>query len=132
MDNIKNFKIALIILVVLLSSCGEKVILNKPPVTFKGDGTYVMGRPYTTRFIETISLYKGEVKFTMHYSGEQIYSVSLLDSDGHMIDLLVNQKVETSPFSEKKTTIIKTDGIYTLEITAMGEWQISVEQTKTN
>jgi len=60
--------------------------------------------------------------FTMQYSGERNFAVTLYDSSENYVDLLAN---ETGSYSGKKTANLST-GEYMLIITASGPWTIDI------
>jgi len=68
---------------------------------------------------------KGLSIFSMKHSGSSNFAVWLLDSNGEIVDLLVN---EIGSFDGSKATGIEDRGIYCLDISADGNWRINISQ----
>jgi hypothetical protein len=64
----------------------------------------------------------GQKTFTMHHSGDRNFAITLKDENGKYIALLAN---EIGEYSGKKSEKLLT-GIHYLEITADGDWTISI------
>ncbi len=73
---------------------------------------------------EFIDLDSGLKTFKMTHSGQSNFAVMLLDNEGHRVDLLVN---EIGSFDGSKAIGVSSSGIYILDITADGDWTISIE-----
>jgi L-ascorbate metabolism protein UlaG (beta-lactamase superfamily) len=88
-----------------------------PPVpkTLKGTGQQAAGMFY---------LDTGLVVFEMTHDGDGHFGVVLLDAEGDPIDLLAN---EIGEFDGSKAVGINKAGIYLLDISADGNWEISIE-----
>ena len=70
------------------------------------------------------SLEKGLSLFRMTHDGDGHFGVVLLNSEGDHIDLLAN---EIGEFDGSKAVGISKAGIYLLDISADGNWEISIE-----
>ena len=73
---------------------------------------------------EMFYLDKGLVTFEMTHDGDGYFGVWLLDDEGDKIDLLAN---EIGEFDGSKAVGISESGIYLLDISANGNWEISIE-----
>lgn len=73
---------------------------------------------------EFFYLNKGLTRFELKHGGTSNFIVHLLDSQGDIIEFMVN---EIGSFDGSKALGIKKSGIYLLDITADGDWEISVE-----
>lgn len=91
--------------------------INAPstPKTFTGTGQQVSG---------FVTISKGLAVFRMTHNGFSNFQVWLLNKDGRRIDLLVN---EIGAFDGSKAIGIPGTGIYLLDISADGNWSISIE-----
>lgn len=69
-------------------------------------------------------LNSGLVTFRMKHYGSRNFAIWLYDSSGNRVDLLVN---EIGAFDGSKAEGISKSGIYILDITADGNWQVSIE-----
>jgi len=78
------------------------------------------GQEATSKF----TLEKGLSKFRMNHDGDSNFAILLLDDEGNNVDLLVN---EIGEFDGSKAVGITKSGIYLLDISADGNWEISVE-----
>jgi len=95
---------------------------SKPPLTFTGEGT---------RVSPPFMLESGIATFYMKHYGSGNFIIWLYDSEGHRVELLVN---EIGPF--EGSTIVgvtgqlfeASPGIHYLAITADGKWKIVVTQ----
>lgn len=87
-----------------------------PPQTFTGRGQQV-----SPMFI----LDSGLAIFRMTHDGNSNFAILLLDDKGDWIELLVN---EIGAFDGSKGVGIDRSGAYILDITADGNWTISIEQ----
>jgi len=65
--------------------------------------------------------------FTMSYSGGSNYIIWLKDSQGNLVDLLVN---EIGSYSGKKSARL-TSGDYYLDVTAAGPWSVEISPSVT-
>jgi hypothetical protein len=86
--------------------------------------------PQTTNFVgkgdkvtNFFVLNSGLQTFQMKHNGNSNFAIWLLDTDGQKIDLLAN---EIGDFEGSKALGIKKSGIYLLDITADGDWDISI------
>ena len=73
---------------------------------------------------EFINLDKGLATFKMTHSGDSNFAVWLLDKYGDKQELLVN---EVGKFDGSKAVGVSKSGFYILDISADGEWGITVE-----
>jgi hypothetical protein len=149
MENMKNWQIMavltfLIIGIVSLSGCAapptssssttptpqivyETVTVTQAPVAATSTAT---SAPQTTVHltgtsddVQSFTTTGTGIKiFTMQYSGERNFAVTLYDSSEDYVDLLAN---ETGSYSGKKTANLST-GEYILIITASGPWTIDI------
>jgi len=71
------------------------------------------------------SLKGGLATFKMTHDGKSNFAIKLLDSDGNMVDLLVN---EIGNFNGSKAARIDQVGLYLLDIAADGNWSVSIAQ----
>ena len=78
------------------------------------------GQEATSKF----SLEKGLSIFRMTHDGDSNFIIWLLDEEGNEIVLLVN---EIGEFDGSKATSIDNAGIYLLDVSADGNWEISIE-----
>lgn len=85
------------------------------PKTFTGVGQQVS---------ELVMIPKGLATFRMTHNGSSNFQVWLLDDNGQSVELLVN---EIGSFNGSKAVGIENTGIYLLDISADGNWSISVE-----
>jgi len=85
------------------------------PKTLKGKGQQVS---------ELFYLDKGLARFEMTHDGDSNFAIWLLDDEGNNVDLLVNKIGE---FDGSKAVGISKGGIYLLDISADGNWEISIE-----
>ena len=85
------------------------------PITISGTG-----QKATSKF----SLEKGLAIFRMTHDGEGHFGVWLLDAEGDKVDLLAN---EIGEFDGSKAVGISESGIYLLDISADGSWEIAIE-----
>jgi len=67
---------------------------------------------------------KGLIVVKMKHDGSSNFAIWLMDKNGREIDLLVN---EIGLFDGSKAIGIPTSGIYLLDITADGNWRITIE-----
>ncbi len=72
---------------------------------------------------EFFTLDGGLTRFNLKYSGNDNFIVWLLDKDGNGIELLVN---EIGSF-DGSTAIGLNEGIYLLDVTGDGNWEINIE-----
>jgi hypothetical protein len=102
---------------------GWKITIEQPrpstapsvPKTLKGKGQQVS---------ELFYLDKGLARFEMIHDGDSNFAILLLDDEGNNVDLLVN---EIGEFDGSKAVGITKSGIYLLDISADGNWEISIE-----
>lgn len=87
------------------------------PVAFTGTGQHA------TRFF---TLKTGQATFRMAYNGTSNFIVWLDDVNGNHVDLLANAMGQ---FNSSKTSGIANGGIYLLDVSTIGTWEIDVSQT---
>jgi len=87
-----------------------------PPQTYTGHGQ---------EFSPFFTLASGLTTFHMEHSGSANFIVWLLDDQGDWVDLLVNK---IGSFDGSKAVSVDDSGIYLLDITADGNWDVSIEQ----
>jgi hypothetical protein len=85
------------------------------PVSLQGKG-YDASQP--------IKLEKGLVVFKLNHQGESRFKVALLDQDGRTVGYLVNT---LGQFEGSKPISIDKPGVYFLNVSADGDWNIKVE-----
>lgn len=85
------------------------------PKTLKGKGQQAS---------EVFYLDKSLARFEMTHDGDSNFAVWLLDDEGDKVELLVN---EIGEFDGSKAVSIRNSGIYLLDISADGNWEISIE-----
>jgi hypothetical protein len=73
---------------------------------------------------EPFSLPRGLARFQLSHTGQHHFGVTLLDSDGNMVDLLAN---DIGSFEGSKAVGVPQDGAYVLDVQADGPWSIEVE-----
>jgi len=88
------------------------------PITLSGTGQQAS---------EMFYLDEGLVVFEMTHDGDGYFGIWLLDDEGGRIDLLVN---EGGDFNGSKAVGINKAGIYLLDISADGNWTITIEQPR--
>jgi len=66
----------------------------------------------------------GLTKFKLKNTGSGHFGIWLLDSEGNNVELLVN---EIGPFDGSKAVGIRREGIYYFDISAQGNWEITIE-----
>ncbi len=74
---------------------------------------------------DLIKLEPGFAVFEASYSGGGNFIIQLADENGNMVDLLVN---EIGSYSGKTFASIPSGGNYYLDVTASGNWNISIAQ----
>lgn len=105
------------------ASGGWTVTIERPrpetavgkPITLKGTGQQASS---------FVKLDKGLVVFKLKHSGDSNFAVLLMDKDGNRENLLVN---EIGEFDGSKAVRINRSDIYLMDITADGQWEISIE-----
>jgi len=85
------------------------------PKTFTGVGQQVSG---------FMIIPKGLTTFRMTHNGQSHFGIWLLDEKGNNVELLVN---EIGVFDGSKAVGIPSTGIYLLDISADGNWSVTVE-----
>ena len=89
----------------------------KEPIVFSGTGDSV-----TEKFTG-----KGLVTLTINYSAKDeydVFSCDLYDSNGEWVDWIVT---DIGDYSGQKVEILEEDKEYLIEISADGDWQITIE-----
>lgn len=81
------------------------------------------GQQATKKF----SLESGLAILRMTHSGQSNFAITLLDSNGEIVELLVN---EIGSFNGAKAVGIRTKGEYLLDISADGKWSVRIEQPR--
>lgn len=84
-----------------------------PPQTFTGDGPEAVG---------PIKFDGGLARFAMKHSGDGNFAITLHDSTGSLVDLLVN---EIGSFEGDDATGVGT-GLFWFDVTANGPWSLAV------
>jgi hypothetical protein len=87
----------------------------KKPQTFTGKGDSVPQFLYFKK--------KGLVRFNMSHDGESNFAIWLMNGNGGLVYLLVN---EIGSFSGSTAVRIPKKGVYLLDITADGNWSVNV------
>lgn len=87
----------------------------KKPLTFTGTGDDVPQFMYFKK--------KGLARFNMSHTGESNFAIWLYNNEGKYVDLLVN---EIGNYSGSTAVRIPKKGVYLLDITAGGNWSVSV------
>ncbi|MCK4222094.1 MAG: PKD domain-containing protein, partial [Dehalococcoidia bacterium] len=87
-----------------------------PPQMYTGHGQ---------EFSPFFTLNSGLTTFQLKHTGTSNFAVVLLDSQGDWVELLVN---EIGSFDGSKAVSVDDSGIYLLDITADGNWDVSIEQ----
>lgn len=85
------------------------------PLTLSGTGQ---------KASEIFYLNTGMARFEMKHDGTSNFAIVLYSADGKYIDLLVNT---IGSFDGSKATPISKAGLYLLDISADGNWEISIE-----
>ena len=88
----------------------------KPPITLSGSGQ--QASPF-------FNVASGLTIFEMEHDGQSNFAIWLLDSEGNMVDLLVN---EIGSFNGSKAIGITEPGTYILDVSADGNWTVAIEQ----
>jgi hypothetical protein len=101
---------------VTLSQPGPPADLAGPPQSLSGHGQQA------TQFF---GLTAGLATFTMTHQGQGNFAIVLVDPAGRPVDLLVN---EIGAFEGSKASGIASPGAYLLDITADGDWTVTIEQ----
>jgi hypothetical protein len=94
-------------------------IKSPDPITLTG-----VGKKATDKF----TLTKGLSIFKMTHNGGSNWIVKLIDSNGQDVDLLAN---EIGAFEGSKAVNISKEGEYVMDVTAGGNWTITIEQPRT-
>lgn len=76
---------------------------------------------------QKFTLENGLSIFKMTHSGTSNFSITLMDSDGQRVELLVN---EIGKFDGAKAVGIAKKGEYVLDISANGKWTVKIEQPR--
>jgi hypothetical protein len=85
------------------------------PLTLRGEGQQVP---------ELFYIDAGLTRFEMSHDGNSNFAIWLLDDEGNYVSLLVN---EIGEFDGSKAVGISKNGIYLLDISADGNWEVSIE-----
>lgn len=88
----------------------------EPPLTLSGNAQQAS---------DLFRLSQGLVTFQMKHDGQSNFAIWLMDSQGSLVELLVN---EIGAFDGSKAVGIGQDGIFILDISADGNWTIVIEQ----
>lgn len=88
----------------------------EPPFTLKGFGQ---------KASEFFELDSGLTVFQMTHDGESNFAIWLRDGLGNRVELLVN---EIGEFDGSTAVGIRRAGVYLLDISADGPWQVDIEQ----
>jgi hypothetical protein len=87
-----------------------------PPLSFSGHGQQVS---------PMFNLASGLTTFHMTHDGRANFAIVLLDREGNWVELLVN---EIGAFDGGKAAGIREAGVHILDISADGNWTITIEQ----
>lgn len=101
---------------VTLAQPGPPAGLAGPPHSLSGHGQQA------TQFL---GLNAGLATFKMTHQGQGNFAIVLMDQDGQPRDLLVN---EIGAFDGSKASGIASPGAYVLDITADGDWTVTIDQ----
>ncbi len=74
---------------------------------------------------DPVELVAGLATVKMKHSGESNFSIWVLDKYADRVELLVN---EIGPFDGSKAFQVPADGKYTLDISADGPWEVTIQQ----
>jgi hypothetical protein len=107
-----------------VQSNGKWTAAARQPKTNEGKSTPVNVQGKGVDATQPIQLEKGLVVFKFNHNGESRFKVTLLDQDGRTIGHLVNT---LGPFNGSKPISIDNPGVYYLNVSADGEWNINVE-----
>lgn len=88
------------------------------PLVFSG-----RGQQFSSKF----PLASGLAIFRMRHNGGSNFAIWLLDDMGNNVELLVN---EIGPFDGAKAVGIQQGGTHLLDITADGDWTVSIEEPR--
>lgn len=115
--------ILIVALLLITLACGTTATITAPTATlvpteysFSGSGNQAT---------DTFQLYAGLVRVEMTHSGKYYFNVDLLDEHGKDIAMVGNQM---GPGDSSKAVQVKSSGPYLLNVTASGEWTITVTQ----
>ena len=97
------------------SASVEESVKDASPVTLTG-----FGQQATRKF----SLNRGLSVFKLTHNGDANFAAVLMDSNGTYIDLLANV---IGNFDGSKAVRIPRSGEYLINITANGNWQVTIE-----
>lgn len=98
----------------------EEVIPEPAPIELSGTGQQAS---------QKFTLENGLSIFKMTHSGTSNFSITLMDSDGQTVELLVN---EIGKFDGSKAVGIEKKGEYVLDISANGKWTVDITQPRPN
>lgn len=93
-------------------------IVEPDPITLEGHGQEAS---------DVFSLIEGISVFELENSGSGHFGIWLMDSKGENVDLLVN---EIGPFDGSKITKIDKAGDYILDVSAQGDWKVTIKQPR--
>ena len=98
----------------------QEEVKTPDPITLTGSGQ---------KATEKFTLTKGLAIFKMDHKGSSNWAPKLLDSQGNDVELLAN---EIGVFAGSKAVGIEGEGEYLLDVTASGNWTITIEQPRAN
>lgn len=107
-----------------VQSNGKWTAEARQPKTEQGKPTPVNVQGKGADATQPIQLEKGLVVFKFNHTGDSRFKVALLDQDGRTVGYLVNT---LGPFSGSKPISIDQPGVYYLNVSADGDWNINVE-----
>jgi len=96
----------------------EEVVQEPEPIILSGKSQQASDK---------FTLQKGLSIFKMTHDGSSNFAITLLDENGQRVALLVN---EIGSFDGSKAERIKIEGTYVLDISADGNWVITIEQPR--
>ncbi len=99
-----------------------KVTIKQPRPTTAPETKSFSGRDQ--QYAGPFYLDSGLTKFKLKNTGSGHFGIWLLDSEGNKVELLVN---EIGPFDGSKAVGLSISGIYYFDISAQGNWEISIE-----
>lgn len=100
------------------SELKEEIIPEPAPIELSGTSQQA-----TQKFTLEIGL----SIFKMTHAGTSNFAITLMDSDGQRIELLVN---EIGKFDGAKAVGIAKNGEYILDVSANGKWTVKIEQPR--
>lgn len=109
------------------SGSAEKVGNSEPKKEIIPEPTPIELSGMSQQASQKFTLENGLSIFKMTHSGTSNFSITLMDSDGQRVELLVN---EIGKFDGAKAVGIAKKGEYVLDISANGKWTVIIEQPR--